>query len=234
MNTEEMKTRVGRSAAESHVRSGMKLGMGTGSTAVWSIRRVGELLQSGDLSDILAVPTSFQAAMECHEQGIPVRSLNDPEIGGELDLTIDGADEVDSNLHLTKGGGAALLMEKVVAYNSSTLVIVVDDSKTVSDLGMNFPIPLEVHPEARVTVTRKLEQRGFKVQLRMAVRKMGPVITDNGNILLDVNLEKPTDVGELEREFNLVPGILENGLFTRVEPVVYVGRADGTVDRLGK
>lgn len=232
MTTEEIKTRVGRRAAEEHVKSGMKLGMGTGSTAVWSIRRIGELLRSGELSDIIAVPTSFQATMECHDQGIPVRSLNDPEIGGALDLTIDGADEVDQKLRLTKGGGAALLMEKVVAYSSGTLVIVVDDSKTVEHLGLDFPIPLEVQPEARLSVTRELERRKFKVKLRMAVRKMGPVITDNGNILLDINIDGPGDPEELERELNLVPGILENGLFTRVKPIVYVGRTSGKVERL--
>ncbi len=227
-----MKTQVGRRAAEEHVRSGMKLGMGTGSTAVWSIRRIGELLRSGELSDIIAVPTSFQAAMECHSQGIPVRSLNDPEIDGSLDLTIDGADEVDAKLRLTKGGGAALLMEKVVAYNSAALVIVVDESKRVEHLGLDFPIPLEVHPEARVAVTRELEDRKFKVALRMAVRKMGPVITDNGNILLDINMDSPRDPAELERDLNLVPGILENGLFTHVRPTVYVGRESGEVERV--
>ncbi len=231
MTTEEIKAAVGLHAADAHVRSGMKVGMGTGSTAVWSIRRVGELLRAGKLSDIIAVPTSFQAELECNAQGIPVRSLNDPEIGGVLDLTIDGADEVDKELRLTKGGGAALLIEKIVAYNSRELVIVIDDAKRVENLGLNFPVPLEVHPFARTSVTRELESRGIGVQLRMAVRKMGPVVTDNGNILLDVTLGSPADPALLEVEFNLIPGILENGLFTRCSPVVYVGTPDGNVER---
>ncbi|HUX13175.1 MAG TPA: ribose-5-phosphate isomerase RpiA [Spirochaetia bacterium] len=232
MTTEEIKAAVGRRAADDHVRSGMKLGMGTGSTAVWSIRRVGELLRSGKISDIVAVPTSFQSELECNAQGIPVRSLNDPEIGGAIDLTIDGADEVDRGLRLTKGGGAALLLEKIVAYNSSELVIVIDNAKRVENLGLSFPIPLEVHPSARIAVTRGLEERGLGVQLRMAVRKMGPVVTDNGNILLDVTLGSPADPSELEVEFNLIPGILENGLFTRCSPIVYVAKPDGVVEQV--
>jgi ribose 5-phosphate isomerase A len=232
MTADEMKRRVGQAAAEESVGSGMKIGMGTGSTAVWAIRRIGELMRENNLSGILAVPTSFQATLECQEQGIPVRSLNDPEIDGSLDLTIDGADEVDHGLRLTKGGGAALFIEKLVAYNSARLIIVVDESKLVENLGISFAVPIEVHPEARIAVTHALERLGLAVELRMAVRKMGPVVTDNGNILLDAKSSGPIDPVRFESELNAIPGVVENGLFTRCEPKLYVGRSDGSVGRL--
>ncbi len=232
MTIDEIKRTVGRRAVDVHVRSKMKLGMGTGSTAVWSIRRVGELLKTGDISEILAVPTSFQALMECQSSGIPVRSLNDPDINGRLDLTIDGADEVDGDLHLTKGGGAALLMEKIVAYNSSALAIVIDGSKRVQHLGISFPIPVEILPEARIPVAEAIRKLGAKVELRGAVKKMGPVVTDNGNLILDVSFDRPQDVVELETMFGTIPGVLGNGLFTRVRPTVYVGGKGGDVETL--
>lgn len=232
MTTEEIKSRVGRKAADDQVKSGMKIGMGTGSTAIWSIRRVGEMLRSGEISDILAVPTSFQAVMECQRDGIPLRTLNDPDIDGRLDVTIDGADEVDGNHYLTKGGGAALLMEKVVAYNSDRLIIVVDESKCVEHLGLRFAIPIEVLPNARIPVTRAMEKLGARVELRMAVKKMGPVITDNGNFLLDISFGEPQDIPSLENQLSQIPGVLGNGLFTRVKPVVYVGHESGNVERL--
>lgn len=232
MNQDELKRLVGTAAADRYVRSGMRLGLGTGSTAVWAVRRVGELYREGALRDLLAVATSTQTVYECQLLGIPLRSLNDPEISGELDLTIDGADEVDPLLRLTKGGGGALLIEKIVAYASKRFVAAVDDSKLVKHLGVKFPVPVEVVREARVPVTKALAALGAKVEVRMAVRKMGPVITDNGNILLDIRFPSPVDPGALEREINLIPGVVENGLFTRIAPVVLAGHPDGTVETI--
>ncbi|HUX51064.1 MAG TPA: ribose-5-phosphate isomerase RpiA [Spirochaetia bacterium] len=234
MKPEEIKALVGRTAADQNVRSGMKVGMGTGSTAVWAIRRIGELVGEGSISDILVVPTSFQSTIECQKQKLSVRSLNDPDIGGMLDVTIDGADEVDGDMRLTKGGGAALLIEKLVAYNSEQVVIVVDESKLVEHLGLSFAIPIEVHPEARVAVSRALERIHARGELRMALRKMGPVITDNGNLIIDATLESARDPVELESLLNSIPGVMENGLFTRCSPIVYVADAKGTVRTLGR
>lgn len=230
MEAIEIKKMVGYEAAESLVKSDMKIGMGTGSTAVWAIRKIGEMQRKGEIQGILAVVTSFQSMMECEAQKIPIRSLNDPEINGALDLVIDGADEIDSAGNLTKGGGGALLIEKIVAYNSEQVVMVVDESKLVDHLGLQFPIPVEVVPEARLTVTRSLERLGAVVQVRMAEKKMGPVVTDNGNILLDIRFEAAIDPEALEIEMNRIPGVMENGLFTRCNPLVYVGRSNGTVD----
>jgi ribose 5-phosphate isomerase A len=137
--------------------NGMKLGLGTGSTAIPAVRHIGALLNEGKLKNIMAVPTSFQTSIECEKLGIPLFTLNSKEIGGRLDLTIDGADEVDSENRLTKGGGGALLLEKIVAYASDSYAIVVDETKLVENLGLKFPVPVEVVPEARVTVTIALE-----------------------------------------------------------------------------
>jgi ribose 5-phosphate isomerase A len=232
MNQDELKVLVGGHAVDTYVESGMKIGLGTGSTAVWAVRRLGELLKEGTLSDILAVATSSQTIIECHNLGIPLRSIGDPEIDGELDVTIDGADEVDSSLCCTKGGGGALLIEKIVAYASKRFIVVVDESKIVQDLGLTFPIPTEVVPEARVPAARRMEKLGAAVEVRMAVRKMGAVITDNGNYLLDLSFTKPFDPSEYETLLNDIPGVVENGLFTRIRPVVLVGKKDGTVSVL--
>ncbi|MEW5817647.1 MAG: ribose 5-phosphate isomerase A, partial [Spirochaetota bacterium] len=169
MNSEEIKKRLGTHVVDNLVKSGMKLGLGTGSTAVWAVRRIGEHIKEGTLENILAVPTSFQTVLECEQWGIPCRSLNDSEIKGELDFSIDGADEVDGNLNLIKGGGGALLIEKIVAYASRKYAIIVTSDKLVENLGMKFPIPLEVVSEARVTVIKAVEALGVKPEIRMAV-----------------------------------------------------------------
>jgi ribose 5-phosphate isomerase A len=230
MNREEMKEKTGRAAADALVRDGMRLGLGTGSTAIHAIRRVGELLARGELGRIYAFPTSFQASIECEKWGIPQYSLNSPELGGVLDLTIDGADEIDGKKRCVKGGGGALLVEKIAAYVSRSYCLVADEGKMVDHLGLGFPVPLEVVPEARVPVTAALEKLGAAVELRAALRKAGPVITEHGNLLLDVRFAGPVDPVSLEAEFNRIPGVVENGFFTRVSPLVYVGLSGGGVE----
>jgi ribose 5-phosphate isomerase A len=230
VDVKEIKEAVGRRAVETLVKSGMKLGLGTGSTAIPAVRYIGELLREGALKNILAVSTSFQTTIECEKQGIPLYTLNSREIGGALDLTIDGADEVDTKSYCTKGGGAALLTEKITAYVSAAYALVVDESKLVEHLALKFPLPVEVVPEARIPVTRALEALGAAVELRDAVRKDGPVITDHGNIILDIRFKAPVDPVVLEMEINHIPGVMENGLFTRIHPTTFIGRSDGTVD----
>ena len=230
MDQLEMKIMTGQKAAETLVKSGMKVGLGTGSTAIHVIRHIGALMKEGKLKDILAVPTSFQSTIECENLGIPIYTLNSKEIGGHLDLTIDGADEVDPNHNCVKGGGGALLLEKIVAYASSSYAIVVDESKTVSNLAMNFPLPIEVIPLARIYVTLALEKLNAEVKLRDAVRKAGPVITEHANVLLDVRFRSPVDPAKWERELNHIPGVVENGFFTMLRPKVFIGRSDGTVE----
>ena len=225
-----MKEKAGFAAADDMVKSGMKLGLGTGSTAIHAVRRIGELLSAGKLRDICAFATSFQTEIECEKLGIPVYSLNSRELSSGLDLTIDGADEVDPVNNLIKGGGGAMLMEKLAAYASSLYVIVVDESKLTDRLGMGFPVPLEVIPEARVRVTKALEKTGVSVILREALRKAGPVITEHGNIILDIRFGAPVDPAAMESELSQIPGVVENGFFTKKLPAVYIARSNGTIE----
>jgi ribose 5-phosphate isomerase A len=230
MDSGEIKRRVGRRAAETLVESGMKLGLGTGSTAIEAVRRVGELLRDGGLKDLRAVPTSFQTEVACRELGIPLWSLNDPLIGGRLDLTIDGADEVDPAWRLVKGGGAAMMIEKIVAHASRDYAIIVDSSKIVGRLGEKAPVPLELLPAALVTASRAVEALGGKPELRMAKMKDGPVITDHGNFVLDVRFPQAFDPATIERELMLIPGVLAHGIFTRPVTDLFVGWPDGRVE----
>jgi ribose 5-phosphate isomerase A len=235
MNRTEIKKILGRVVADKLVKSGMKLGLGTGSTAIHMVRRIGELVARGEISGLRVFPTSFQTQLECEKLGVPVYSLNSPELGGTLDLTIDGADEIDPENRLIKGGGGALLVEKLAAYASTAYAIAADETKLVEHLGIAFPLPVEVIPEARVPVSRSLEKLGAVVVLREALRKAGPVITEHGNILLDVRFREPVDPKALEMELNVIPGVVENGFFTGprgriLRPLVYIGRPDGGVE----
>jgi ribose 5-phosphate isomerase A len=231
LDQQAMRALAGRTAVEALVKSGMKLGLGTGSTAILAVRHIGGLMAGGRLKDIKAVSTSFQTTLECEARGIPLFSLNSREIGGKLDLTIDGADQVDPRNFCTKGGGGALLLEKIIAYASASYALMVDESKAVDNLGLTFAIPVEVVPEARLPVMQALEALGTEPVLREAVRKAGPVITEHGNFIVDVRLKQAADPAVLETEFNRIPGVVENGLFTRIRPAVFIARRDGTVER---
>ena len=210
--------------------SGMKIGLGTGSTAMPAVKRLAERIQCGDLKDIKAVVTSFQTQNACLDYGIPVYSLNDKIIGGQLDLAIDGADEVDPQCNCIKGGGAAHVREKLVEYNSKVFVVIADSSKSVETIGTKFPVPVEIIGEARIPVTNALNALGAKCVLREGVRKCGPVITDNGNQILDCTWEKPINVPEFEDKINGIVGVVENGLFTKNKPIVFIAKEDGTVE----
>lgn len=228
----EIKKLLGYHAVDHNVRSGMRIGLGTGSTAVWAVKRVAERLSEGELSGLSLFATSSQTEAACNELGISTYSLNNPRIGGVLDLTIDGADEIDPAGNLTKGGGGALLREKIAAFCSRRYVIVGDESKLVQSLGVSFPVPIEVVPLARRVVIEALRGMGAEVSVREAVRKMGHVITDNGNIILDARFGEDQDPAELERRIDAIPGVVETGLFVKMKPVVYLGAADGSIREL--
>jgi len=238
----EQKTLAARSAIDDLIEkglifSGMKIGLGTGSTAMPAVARLAEHIRSGKLSGIRAVATSFQTTIACEELGIPVFSMNSREIGGSLDLAIDGADEVSPEKNLIKGGGAALLLEKIIAYNSKIFVIVADESKAVASLGIRFPLPVEIIAEARVSATAALSSLGATATLREGVRKAGPVITDNGNLIVDClwaakkDGTSPIESEEMERAIDDIVGVVENGFFTRNRPMVYIAHADGSVEK---
>lgn len=214
---------------EGKIFSGMKIGLGTGSTAMPAVKRLAERIADGTLKDVKAVVTSFQTQLACEEFGIPVYTLNDKCIGGHLDLSIDGADEIDQKNNLIKGGGAAHLREKLVEYNSSFLAIVADSSKDVQSVGTKFPLPVEVISDARVPVIKELEKLGASCVLREGVKKAGPVITDNGNMILDCTWKAPVDPAEMEEKINKITGVVECGFFTKIHPVAFIAREDGTV-----
>lgn len=216
---------------EGKIFSGMKIGLGTGSTAMPAVKRVAERIADGTLKDIKAVATSFQTTLACEELGIPVYSMNDKVIGGKLDLAIDGADEATVEGTLIKGGGAALLREKIIAYNSKIFVIVADETKDVKNHGTKFPLPVEIISEARVPVIQALNDLGAKCVIREGVRKAGPVVTDNGNLIVDCTWDAPVDAVKMEDAIDDIVGVVENGFFTKIKPIVFIARADGSVTR---
>ncbi|CAK6691035.1 ribose-5-phosphate isomerase RpiA [Synechococcus sp. CCY9201] len=217
---DRMKQAVAEAAVE-QIQDGMVLGLGSGSTAALMIRALGAKLQQGELRDIVGVTTSFQGEVLAAELGIPLRSLNAIE---RIDLAIDGADEVDPSFQLIKGGGACHVQEKLVARRADRFVVVVDATKLVETLNLGFLLPVEVLPGAWRQVQAELITLGATAELRMAVRKAGPVVTDQGNLVLDAAFAGGiTDPLGLEREINNLPGVLENGLFVNLTDQVLVG-----------
>jgi ribose 5-phosphate isomerase A len=217
---DRMKQAVAEAAVE-QIHDGMVLGLGSGSTAALMIRALGAKLQRGELRDITGVTTSFQGEVLAAELGIPLKSLNASE---RIDLAIDGADEVDPWFQLIKGGGACHVQEKLVARRAARFVVVVDASKLVERLNLGFLLPVEVLPGAWRQVQGDLAEMGGTAELRMAVRKAGPVVTDQGNLVLDVKFAGGiSDPEGLEKEINNLPGVLENGLFVNLTDQVLVG-----------
>lgn len=214
-----MKQEVGKAAA-ALVKSGMIVGLGTGSTTAYAIEYLGSRLKSGEITDIQGVPTSFQAEVLAKKYGIPLTTLDAID---HIDIAIDGADEVDPQKNLIKGGGAAHTREKVVDALADQFVVVVDANKLVERLGSTFLLPVEVIPMAVTPVMRAIEKLGGKPELRMGVKKAGPVITDQGNMVIDVKFDAINNPAELEKTLNNIPGVLENGLFVGVANKVLIG-----------
>ncbi|MCL7476493.1 MAG: ribose-5-phosphate isomerase RpiA, partial [ANME-2 cluster archaeon] len=200
-NTDEKKI-VGDSAA-ALVEDGMVVGLGTGSTTAFAIQALGRRVDEG--LDIQGIPTSYQSLMLAIEWGIPITSLDQDPVP---DIALDGADQVDANLFVIKGGGAAHTNEKIVACSSRRFVVLVDEKKMVDTLV--HPVPLEVIPKALELVRRQVMELGGIPLLRMAVRKDGPVITDNGNLVVDVDFGEIADPGKLALQLSGCTGIIEH------------------------
>ncbi|NEP13856.1 MAG: ribose-5-phosphate isomerase RpiA, partial [Symploca sp. SIO2C1] len=179
-----------------------------------------ERLKSGEIKDIQGIPTSFQSEVLAKKYSIPLTSLDAVD---RIDIAIDGADEVDPKLNLIKGGGAAHTREKVVDSLAAQFIVVVDSGKLVDQLGSTFLLPVEVIPMALTPVMAAITKLGGKPELRMGVKKAGPVITDQGNMVIDVKFDSIDNPAELEKNLNNIPGVLENGLFVGVADVVLVG-----------
>ena len=214
------------------VEDGMTLGLGTGSTAGWFVRLLSERIRETRLG-VTGVATSSATVWLAQELGIPLQKLEDV---GTIDLTVDGADEIDGKLNLIKGGGAALLQEKIVAAASERMVVVADDSKRVTHLGA-FPLPVEI-VRFGWTVTRQavaeliadMDVDGSRVTVRMG--KDGPLVTDEGHFILDLHLGRIGNPPALAAALNAIPGVVEHGLFIGMASAVILGRPDGSAEAL--
>jgi len=215
----ELKKRVGYEAAKL-VNDGDVVGLGTGSTTHYFIEKLGNRIKTEDI-DIMGVPTSYQSFFLARDSNIPITTLEEHNI----DTAVDGADEVDTELNLIKGGGAAHTLEKIVDESADRFIVIVDESKIVPKLG-NFPVPVEIIPNATRTIKNYLIEMGGIPLLRMAEKKDGPVVTDNGNFIYDVKFDIKNPK-KLEIELNTIPGVVENGIFSQIVDEVIIGRDNG-------
>ena len=225
---EEAKKRVAVEAVK-HLQDDFIVGLGSGSTAAYAIQEIGEKIQLEGLR-ILGVPTSHQAMMLAVHCGVPLATLNEHP---QLDLAIDGADQIDRKLNLIKGGGGALTREKIVASAAKQLVIVADETKLAERLGTNQAIPIEVLPFALPTVMARMRELDGQPVLREGKGKVGPLVTDNGNFVVDVDFGPLDDAKELNVKLKLISGVIETGLFVGMADIVYLGKPDG-VEKLVK
>ncbi len=214
-------------AAIKEVKSGMILGLGSGSTAALMIKSLADNIRSGKLQNIKGVATSFQSEVLALQLDIPLIDLASVS---QIDLAIDGADEVDPGFQLIKGGGACHVREKLVASKANKLLIVVDETKLVQNLNQSFPLPVEVLPNAWKQVQELISQMNGTSTLRMATKKAGPIVTDQGNLILDVLFDDGIkNPNEIEMNINNIPGVLENGLFVDLTDKVLVGKIENNI-----
>lgn len=210
-----MKRLAAEKACE-YIEDGMILGLGTGSTVDYALIKIGNMIKDG--LDIKGIPTSSRTKKTAIEHNIPLTTL---EENPNIDLTIDGADEVDSELRLIKGGGGALTREKMIAYYSNKVIIVIDETKVVKMLGIDFSLPVEIVKFGWTATKEKLKQFDCNVELRKIMDN--PYITDNSNYILDCEFDRIKDPEQLEIDINNIPGVVENGLFIGLADEVIVG-----------
>lgn len=231
---DEAKRAAAYRAVDDWVRNKMVLGIGSGSTIVFAVERLAEQVKNaGGGLEVICVPTSFQARQLILKHGL---QLSDLDRHPKLDLVIDGADEVDGNLVLIKGGGGCLLQEKIVASCSSKMIVIADYTKNSKELGDNYKkgIPIEVVPMAYVPIKERILQLfGGTIELRMAVAKAGPCVTDNGNFILDWKFPKNSasslDWNLIGQQLKFIPGVVETGLFVNMASLAYFGMVDGQI-----
>lgn len=221
--TQDQEKQLAAEASLKYVRDGQAVGLGTGSTATWAIRALGEKVRAG--LKIRGIPTSQRSRDLASELGIPLTTFDEIQ---QLDVTIDGADEFDPNLNLIKGGGGALLREKIVASASRQVVIVTDSSKQVPVLG-KFPLPVEVIRFAQALVAKRIASLGATPTLRRDAQGK-PYITDEGHHILDCSFGKIPNPAELDRTLNAIPGVVEHGLFVGMASVVIMAKGGQVIE----
>lgn len=230
MSLNEAKRIAAYRAVDEWVKDNTAVGIGSGSTVVFAVDRLVERVKSEGLK-VICVPTSFQAQQLIVDNGL---TLGDLDRNPKLDVAIDGADEVDGNMVLIKGGGGCLLQEKIVASCAANLIVIADYTKNSQQLGEQYKkgIPIEVVPMAYVPVRAKIQQLfGGELKLRMAVAKAGPCVTDNGNFILDWHFKQQQDYNweKVNNEIVQIPGVVETGLFVNMATKAYFGMANGEV-----
>lgn len=237
LTQDELKKMVGYKAVDDYVKSGMVVGLGTGSTAYFAVERVGQLLADGTLTDIVAIPTSIRTKEQAESLNIPLVTLDTHSV---LDVAIDGADGVDDDLNLTKGGGGALFREKIVEVCAKQFIVIVDESKMVPQgLGPDFPIPVEIVPFCHEHTMRMIANLSSCKDKCTPVLRMGSssnnkvdgdtiAISDNGNYLVDLHFAEPiADPVTMGQELKNVVGVVEHGLFCNMASAVIIAGSDG-------
>jgi ribose 5-phosphate isomerase A len=221
------KKRAAEKAVEENVQKDMVLGIGSGSTVVYAVRKISELEKEQQLN-LKCIPTSFQSYQLIVDHGLELVSLDQYP---EIDLDIDGADEFDKDLNLIKGGGGCLVQEKIIASNAKELIVIADFRKDSKYLGEKWKngIPIEVIPMAYVPLMKKLEKLGGTPNLRMAKAKAGPLVTDNGNFIIDADFGIIKNPEKLNQTLLSIPGIVDTGFFIGMTAKAYIGQKDGEV-----
>jgi len=233
-SVEEAKKKAAFAAVDNHVDNNSVVGVGSGSTIVYAVERLAEKVKQEGMS-VRCIPTSFQARQLILSNKL---TLTDLEQDPEIDVTIDGCDEADKNLTVIKGGGGCLTQEKIVATYSKKFIVIADYRKQSQQLGQAWDyVPLEVIPMAYLPLSRLIERRlGGEARLRMAKAKAGPVVTDNGNLVLDWYWDKTRELeggwGEVDKRISCMAGVVETGLFVDMADRAYFGREDGGVDEV--
>ena len=224
---DDAKKAAGRRVIEEFVRDGMKLGLGSGTTSHFFVRELGKHVAAG--MKLTCTTTSRSTIDVAREVGI---RITEPNEIGEIDLTVDGPDEIDRGFNMIKGGGACLLWEKIIAHASKKMITICDETKIVETLG-KFPLPVEVvqfaWKQTEAMVQKTLAAHGISgIRIERRMRDGQPVVTDSGNFILDCHCGKIDNPAKLELELNRIPGVVENGLFTRESAGMVVGKLDGT------
>ena len=223
------KKNAANKAVEENIKEGMILGIGSGSTVVYAVKKIAEINRAKNM-DLKCVPTSFQSRQLIVGNGLTLVSLDQYPV---IDLDIDGADEIDKSLNLIKGGGGCLVQEKIIASASKKLVIIADYTKKSEFLGENWKngVPIEIIPLAHVPIMKKLEKFGGTPVLRMAQAKAGPVVSDNGNFIIDADFGIIKNPLDLNLKLLQIPGVVDSGLFLGMAHTAYIGQKDGTVKK---